>query len=151
MAKLAILAFTLLALLALSKASTITVTTTTIDEEENPRGQQSCHEQIQRQRQQLRHCAKYLSSQRRPYDEESLRMVTNQQQQQQQQLRECCNQLENMDEQCRCEAIRQVLRQQQERGEFRGEEMQQVAQRARDLPSRCNLRPHQCQIRALFF
>ncbi|XP_059664173.1 2S sulfur-rich seed storage protein 2-like [Cornus florida] len=151
MAKLTILAFTLLALLSLSKASTITTTTVTLDEEENPRGQQSCREQIQRQREQLRHCAQYLSSQRRPYDEEPLRMVTNQQQQQQQELRQCCNQLENMDEQCRCEAIRQVLRRQQERGELEGEEMQQVAQRARSLPSRCNLRPQQCQIRVVLF
>ncbi|KAK3021276.1 hypothetical protein RJ639_047267 [Escallonia herrerae] len=147
MAKLAILAAALVALLALAEASTITTTITTATiEEENPSGsRQRCQEQIQRQ--QLRSCQRYLM-QGRPYDELGMRMVVNPQQQS---LRQCCQQLENVDEQCRCEAIRQVVRQQQQGKEMQGERMQEMVRKAQYLPQQCNMEPQQCQIRAIWF
>ncbi|KAK2984804.1 hypothetical protein RJ640_004629 [Escallonia rubra] len=141
MAKLAILAAALVALLALAEASTITTTmTTTTIEEENPSGsRQRCQEQIQRQ--QLRSCQRYLT-QGRPYDELGMRMVVNPQQQS---LRQCCQQLENVDEQCRCEAIRQVVRQQQQQGtEMQGERMQEMGRPYDELLNPQQQSRHQC-------
>ncbi|XP_058219989.1 2S sulfur-rich seed storage protein 2-like [Rhododendron vialii] len=145
MAKLTILATALIALLALAHATQTTITTTVV-EEENPGQQQRCREQIQRQ-QNLHDCQSYLQQQAREYE---VAMITNQNPQQQQ-LRQCCQQLENLDDQCRCEGIRETVRQQREQGEMQGEEMREMMQQAENLPSRCNLSPRRCQIRASLF
>lgn len=145
MAKLTILAAALVALLALAQATRTTITTTVV-EEENPGQQQRCRQQIQRE-DNLRDCQRYLQQQARRYD---VAMITNPnpQQQQQQQLQQCCQQLENLDDQCRCEGVREAVRQQ---GRMQREEMGEMMQEAENLPSRCNLSPHRCQIRASLF
>ncbi|GFY91513.1 hypothetical protein Acr_07g0017090 [Actinidia rufa] len=149
MAKLTILAASLVALLAIASVSahrtTITTTVVEEEEEENP-GQQQCREQIQRQ-QNLRHCQMYLAQAGREYYDVS--MVTDRNPQQQQHLRECCQQLQKIDEECRCEGVRTAVRQQQ--GQREQEEMRQVMQQAQDLPSKCNLSPRRCQIQASWF
>ena len=146
MAKLTILAASLVALLALASVSAhrTTITTTVVEEEENPR-QQQCREQIQRQ-QNLRHCQMYLAQRRDQYE---VAMVTDQNPQQQQHLRECCQQLQQIDEECRCEGVRMAVRQQQ--GQREREEMGQVMQMAQDLPSKCNLSPRRCRIQSGWF
>ncbi|PSS16261.1 2S sulfur-rich seed storage protein large chain 2 like [Actinidia chinensis var. chinensis] len=142
MAKLTFLATALVALLAIGSVSAHQTTiTTTMVEEENP-GQQKCREQIQRQ-QNLRHCQMYLAQGRDQYE---VAMVTDRNPQQQQHLRECCQQLRSIDEECRCEGVRMAVRQQQ--GQREREEIRQVMQKAQDLPSRCNLSPHRCEIQA---
>ncbi|CAK9176272.1 unnamed protein product, partial [Ilex paraguariensis] len=128
----------LLALFALAMASRTTIITTVV-EEENPRESQKCREQIQRQ-QQLPHCQAYLS-QRSPYE---LALNPQEQEEQEQYLRQCCQQLENIDEECRCRAVREAVRQSQQGGGRQAEETREMAQRARDLPRRCNLEPQQC-------
>ncbi|PSS16260.1 2S sulfur-rich seed storage protein large chain 2 like [Actinidia chinensis var. chinensis] len=145
MAKLTILAVSLVAFLALASVSAHRTTiTTTVVEEENP-GQQQCREQIQRQ-QNLRHCQMYLARGRDQYE---VAMVTDRNPRQQQHLRECCQQLQKIDEECRCEGVRTAVRQQQ--GQREQEEMRQVMQEAQDLPSKCNLSPRRCHIQASWF
>lgn len=153
MAKLTVLAAILLvALLAIASATAhrTTITTTVLEDEEDPgQGGQSqrCQQKIQEQQQQLWHCQQYLS-QMSPSD---LRMYPLPGQQEEH-LRPCCQTLENFDEQCVCEAVMYVVRQQlQQGGGWQGEEMQQqVMQKAKNLPRKCNLEPQQCQIGAVF-
>ncbi|KAG8376720.1 hypothetical protein BUALT_Bualt09G0093200 [Buddleja alternifolia] len=155
---LALTAVLLAALVALATATTYTttVTTTTFDDsEENPRESQQCRQQVQGR--QFQSCQRYLTSRRSGggQEVELLEMTTDnprQQEEEQQHLRQCCQQLRNVDQQCRCEAIRHAVRQtQQGGGSYQGEQMQQVYQKARSLPQRCNMRsPRQCEIRAIF-
>ncbi|KAE9458194.1 hypothetical protein C3L33_09907, partial [Rhododendron williamsianum] len=114
-----------------------------------PRQQQRCREQIQRQ-QNLRNCQRYLQQQARGGGSD-VPMITDPNPHQQQQLRQCCEQLENLNEQCRCEGVREAVRQQREQGEMQGEEMREMMQQAENLPSRCNLSPRRCQIQASVF
>ncbi|KAL2250781.1 2S albumin [Sesamum indicum] len=149
--KLALAAVLLVAMVALASATTYTttVTTTAIDDEANQQSQQ-CRQQLQGR--QFRSCQRYLSQGRSPYggeEDEVLEMSTGNQQSEQS-LRDCCQQLRNVDERCRCEAIRQAVRQQQQEGGYQEGQSQQVYQRARDLPRRCNMRPQQCQFRVIF-
>ncbi|KAL0338635.1 UNVERIFIED_CONTAM: 2S albumin [Sesamum angustifolium] len=149
--KLALAALLLVAMVALASATTYTttVTTTAIDDEANQQSQQ-CRRELQGR--QFRSCQMYLSQGRSPYggDDAVLEMSTGNQQSEQS-LRECCQQLRNVDERCRCEAIRHAVRQQQqEGGSYQEGQSQQVYQRARDLPRRCNMRPQQCQFRVIF-
>lgn len=151
MAKLTIVAALLVSLLAIGEASTYrtTITTTTI-EEDNPSGRQTerCRQEVQTQ--QLTHCQMYLrSSQRSSYNDMTLRMVVNPQQMQH--LQECCEQLEKVDQQCRCEAIKEIVRKQQQQGQVQGERMEQMVQKARELPRMCHMEPQECQIQAVYF
>ena len=149
MAKLAILALALFALIALDQASAFRTTiTTTVDEETaaaNPQGesqQQSCREQFQQQ-QQLRDCQRYMAQQAQRFANPKRR---------EQGLDECCDQLEKMDQDCQCENLREAIRQrQQQEGEKRGEERRQMEQAAEDLPQRCGLSSERCQIEAKLF
>ena len=148
MAKVLIAAAIMIAFLALAEASRFRTTITTVVEEDENQGgqsQQRCRQQIRQQQQQLRHCQQYLS-QRSPFELD----IMNQQGQQQQHLRECCQGLQNVEDQCQCDAVREAVRQVQQQG-GRGEgqggpEMQQVTQKARNLPQQCNLGRRECQI-----
>ncbi|KAI3471819.1 hypothetical protein Pfo_028472 [Paulownia fortunei] len=157
--KVALAVALLVVLVALARATTYTttVTTTAVDDEANPGQYQECRQQLQGRR--FRSCQRYLSQRSGPYngeeeEEEILEMSTGnpgQQEQQQQYLRECCQQLKDVNEECRCEAIKHAVRQlQQEGGRGQTEQSQQVYQRASSLPRKCNMRPQQCQIRAVF-
>lgn len=146
----------LLALVVLARASRYTtiITTTTLDDEANPRGQQQqCQRQLQGR--QFRSCQSYLSQRgSSQYEEEEkeemgggLEMNPSQQQQY---LRDCCEQLQNVEQQCRCEAIQHAARQaQQQQGSGRQQSSEQVYQRARELPRQCNFR-QQCQFQVVF-
>ncbi|KAG5546394.1 hypothetical protein RHGRI_018545 [Rhododendron griersonianum] len=151
MAKLAILAAALVAFLAIAEATRTTITTTVV-EEGNPGQQQRCREQIQRQ-QNLRDCQRFMMQQARGGGGYDVAMITADvpNPRQQQQLRQCCQQLENLNEQCRCEGVREAVRHQREQGEMQGEEMREMMQEAENLPSRCNLSPRRCQIRASLY
>lgn len=151
--KAALAAALLVALVALAGATTYTttVTTTSLDDEANPRYQQ-CSQQLQGRR--FRSCQSYLSQRSGPYnggeeEEEVLEMRTGNPRQQEQYLQECCQQLKGVDEQCRCEAIKHAVRQLQQGG-AETQTGEQVYQRARELPRRCNFRPQQCQFHVVF-
>ncbi|KAL7218065.1 hypothetical protein ACSBR2_011353 [Camellia fascicularis] len=141
MAKLAILALALLALVAFSQTSAFRTTiTTTVDEEREPRGesqQQRCREQFQKQ-QQLRDCQRYLAQQVQRFANPKRR---------EQGLDECCDQLEKMDQDCQCENLREAIRQRQQQ---EGEKRRHMEQAAEDLPQRCGLSSERCQIEAKY-
>ncbi|KAH7860035.1 hypothetical protein Vadar_008421 [Vaccinium darrowii] len=126
MAKLTILAAAFVALIAFAQASRTTITTTVV--EENPGQQQRCRQQIQRE-DNLRDCQMYLM----------------------QQMRGGYDKMENLDEQCRCEGLREAMRQQRGQGQMQEEEMREMMQQAENLPSKCDLSPRRCQMRASIF
>ncbi|KAH7844804.1 hypothetical protein Vadar_031834 [Vaccinium darrowii] len=147
MAKLTILAVAFVALIAFAQATRTTVTTTVLEEEDNPGQQQRCRQQIQRE-DNLRDCQMYLQQQMRGrYDKVAMITETNPHQQ----LRQCCQQMENLDEQCRCEGLREAMRQQRGQGQMQEEMMREMMQQAENLPSKCDLSPRRCQIRASIF
>ncbi|KAL2523670.1 2S seed storage protein 5 [Abeliophyllum distichum] len=146
MAKLIFLAACFVALLALSSAFgyRTTITTTVVEEEKD-----DCRQQFQQQ-QQLYHCKMYLS-QGSQSEQISLRSIRNPRQQEEH-LDDCCQQLRNMSERCRCQAIKQVVQQQEQQGgKYQTREMEEILQKAENLPSKCDVEPKQCQIRAVFF
>lgn len=150
MAKLTILAAAFVALIAFAQATRTTITTTVVEEEEKPGQQQRCRQQIQRE-DNLRDCQMYLQQQMRGrYDKVAMITETNPHQQQQQ-LRMCCQQMENLDEQCRCEGLTEAMRQQRGEGQMQEEMMREMMQQAENLPSKCDLSPRLCQMRASIF
>ncbi|KAH7861389.1 hypothetical protein Vadar_025511 [Vaccinium darrowii] len=131
------------------QATRTTITTTVVEEEENPGQQQRCRQQIQRE-DNLRDCQMYLMQQMRGgYDK--VAMIKTESNPHQQQLRMCCQQMENLDEQCRCEGLREAMRQQRGQGQIQEEEMREMMQQAENLPSKCDLSPRRCQMRASIF
>ncbi|PIN03469.1 hypothetical protein CDL12_24013 [Handroanthus impetiginosus] len=137
---LALAAALLVALIALAGATrySTTVITTAVDDEPSPGQFQQCLQQIQGR--QFRSCQRYLSEQE---------VIENPREQS---LRDCCQQLRNVNENCRCEAVRQAVRQLQQGGGSgqQMEKMQEVYQKASNLPSRCGFRQQLCQFRAVF-
>ncbi|XP_073047260.1 2S seed storage albumin protein-like [Primulina eburnea] len=152
---LALAAALLVAMVSLAAANTYTTTvsTTTIDDEDNRGRQQECQQQVQGR--QFRSCQRYFQQGREggrfdSVDGELLLALNRGKQSGS--LKECCNELRNVNEECRCEAIRQVVKEQQQGGPgYQGEEIQEVYERARELPRRCQFtRPQQCQLNAVF-
>ncbi|KAL1545702.1 2S albumin seed storage protein-like [Salvia divinorum] len=152
--KAALTAALLMALVAVASATTFT--TTSFEEEGNPR-QQQCRQQLQGR--EFRSCQRYFSQRSSPYEEEEevLEMSTGRQTQHRQPyLNECCEQLRDMDRyQCGCEAIKHAVQQaqQQQGGRSRYQtgqsESEQIYQKARSLPRMCGLREQQCQFRVV--
>nr|ARD06065.1 PawS-like protein 1a [Tetragonotheca texana] len=138
MAKLALYALTLTAIVAFSAVSAYktTIITTTVEDNgviildglDNRRGsQEQCRRQISTQ--QLNHCQMHLT-----------------QPQQQQHLQQCCSQLRRVSEQCQCDAIQQVFDEAWQQGG--GMEMQQMMSKAQRLPNDCRLDVQQCPLRS---
>ncbi|OWM88735.1 2S albumin-like [Punica granatum] len=168
-------------LLVAASAHRTTVTTVEVEEEEENQRRRggSCDEQIRRA-QQLNHCQDFLREQSRQegsgrrgghgsqygpgseyepygpgsqyepgseYGPGSPRMRGRESSEQ---FQQCCRQLRQVeDHQCRCQALRDFVR--REQGRFRGQETQQLAETARQLPQMCGLQRTCQQIRAVYF
>nr|AII01837.1 PawS-like preproalbumin 1 [Espeletia schultzii] len=147
MAKLALFALTLTAILAFYEVSAYktTIITTTIEDNgllpvldglDNRRGsQEQCRSQVSIQ--QLNHCEMHLTqgmvvNPRRPF------------QQEQQHLQQCCSQLKRVSEQCQCDAIQQVYDEARQQGEVT--EMRQMLSKAERLPTDCRLDVQECPL-----
>ncbi|CAA2934216.1 2S sulfur-rich seed storage protein 1-like [Olea europaea var. sylvestris] len=147
MAKLTPLLACFVALLVLTTAFgySTTITTTVVEEENKGMG---CKRQFEQQ-QQLYHCKMYLT-QRSPSEKISLRSFKNLQTEEH--LNDCCQQLEKIKEGCRCRNLKRVVQQQQqEEGSYGAQEMEEIVEKAQYLPSKCNLEPQECQLRAVVF
>ncbi|KZV34983.1 2S albumin precursor [Dorcoceras hygrometricum] len=152
---LALTAALVVAMLSLAAANTYTTTiTTTIDDIDNPGQQQQCQRQLQGRR--FQSCQRYLQQGRQGGRDDSedgeLVLPAESRGEQSESLRQCCDELRQVNERCRCEAIKQAVReQQQEGGGYRGQEFEEVYDRARNLPQRCQMRhPRQCQLSGVF-
>ncbi|GAV60664.1 Tryp_alpha_amyl domain-containing protein [Cephalotus follicularis] len=146
MAKLALLLATFTVLLLVTNAS-IYRTTIEIDEENPRRGQQSCREQIQRQ-QHLNDCQQHLVQESQESGSSWGQGRGRRDDQQQQHLQRCCEQLQQLDTGCRCQGIQQAVQQAQKQEQLRREEVQELYDVARNLPSMCNLSPRRCEMRS---
>nr|GLL38373.1 2S sulfur-rich seed storage protein 1-like [Ipomoea trifida] len=132
MAKILALVAVLVALLAMAEAG---------------KQQQQCKEQIESREQQLSHCEKYLSQKGNNFE-----LVKEEEKQPPQ---ECCRALQSFDRECRCDAVGEAFGRQLEKdleesgGWVEERKMQRALQKAKFLPSSCNLqqRPQECQIR----
>ncbi|XP_062080647.1 2S seed storage albumin protein-like [Humulus lupulus] len=134
------------------RAHRTTITTVEI-ESENPEPYQRCEEQIRRQN--LRQCQQYIREGRGQYgvlefNNEAENYISSSQTQE---LQQCCNQLKRMDQQCQCEAMTHIMRQQrrQQGQQLSGERLQQMVQRAQNLPRVCGSGPQQCDVRVDLF
>ncbi|XVE74519.1 hypothetical protein DITRI_Ditri12bG0023500 [Diplodiscus trichospermus] len=61
-----------------------------------------------------------------------------------QRLQLCCEELEQIEVQWRCKEIRRLVKQQL--GEFRGKELQEMLQKAKNLPPLCRMGIGRCEI-----
>ncbi|XVF03972.1 hypothetical protein REPUB_Repub05bG0040100 [Reevesia pubescens] len=131
MAKLAVLLATLALVLFLANAS---ITTVTVDSEENPWGQpeDSCQQQIMKQNY-LKDCQKYIEEKCSSSSYNSKHLDS------------CCEQLERLDRQCRCPGLKQAAMQQMQ-GEMGREEMEEMYQMADKIISKCDMEPRRCNM-----
>nr|AGO21653.1 PawS-like preproalbumin 1 [Arnica montana] len=147
MAKLALFALTLTAIVAFSvSAYRTTIITTTIedngvlppmlDSPDNRRGsQEQCRRQIPME--QLNHCEMHLAE--GIVSDEMVVMK-----EQQQHLQQCCSQLKRVSEQCQCDAIQQVYDVARQQGGVM--EMRQMLTKAQRLPADCGLEVQDCPL-----
>nr|AII01838.1 PawS-like preproalbumin 1 [Monactis holwayae] len=155
MAKLALFALTLTAVVAFCEVSAYrtTITTTTIEDNslvppfvdglDNRRQipMEQCRSQIPME--QLNHCQMHLTQGIINSDE----MVVNPRrpmQQEQQHLVQCCTQLKKVSRQCQCDAIQQVYDEARQQGGVG--EMRQMLTKAQRLPTDCRLEVQECPL-----
>ncbi|XP_073314174.1 2S seed storage protein 1-like [Primulina huaijiensis] len=140
------------ALLAVASATTYTtVVTTTMVDEENPRGEgESCMQEYQQQ-QRLRHCQMWMQKMGGRYlDASFLRTaVSNPMRGQGEHLQECCQQLEQISSPCRCEAMKMMWREQKQEMGSKREEMQEMREMMENLPQMCGMQMREkCRMNA---
>ncbi|GJX64204.1 2S seed storage protein-like protein [Tanacetum coccineum] len=142
MAKLIVLALAFAAIVAFASAYSTIVTTTF--EDDNQYSPQRCTQRLQGQR--FNQCQKYLQQGQGAFDQ-----WWPFSQQSEQGVEQCCNELERVDQQCQCAAVQQVYQkaqqmQGQQGGLFGGQKIQQLREKAQNLPNRCNLRVQSCPL-----
>ncbi|KAK9049876.1 hypothetical protein SSX86_031155 [Deinandra increscens subsp. villosa] len=145
MAKLALLALTLTAIVALASVvsayRTTIITTTTIDENRRG-GSQGGQCRMQIPMEQLSHCQMHLAEGIMSRSDE----MNPRRRGQQEHLQQCCSQLNRVSGQCQCEAIQQVFDQARQQGDVM--EMRQMLSKAQRLPTDCRLEVQDCPIRS---
>ncbi|KAM7275447.1 hypothetical protein ACFE04_017313 [Oxalis oulophora] len=137
MVKLSILA-TSFALLVVIATASVTITTIEIDEPNPSRYSHHCQEQLPSKP--LKACREFLMDCSRRMDS-ILNMSCRQQKQ------DCCQEMEEMDKECRCQAIMKMMHGQ----EMGGRQMEQMAEKAMELPRMCNMSPGRCEMRRIFY
>ncbi|KAL7131015.1 hypothetical protein ABFS83_13G171100 [Erythranthe nasuta] len=140
MAKHAIFAGFLVALIAVGSAATSTYTTV---EEENP----SCQREIKEMP--MKECIKWIQSElgggRSTFPRSAVANPG------QEHLEECCDEFRRVSSPCRCEAVEHMTRQMQQ--QYGTEETQEtIRERMQSLPRTCNIRsPTRCRSPAAVF
>ena len=102
--------------------------------------QQKCRMQIKRLK--LTHCEQYLIERELLLLGHALLLN---QEQEEEHLKPCCDQMEKLGTKCRCMGLEQIVEQLREQGEMQGEEVEDMEDCARHLPSDCDLEPHTCK------
>ncbi|OVA10921.1 Bifunctional inhibitor/plant lipid transfer protein/seed storage helical domain [Macleaya cordata] len=135
MARFTIIAALLVALLAVAEASIYRTTITTTEIENDSTQSEKCRREMQGM--QMNECERYLEQSRR-----GLIMINPTRQVPE----ECCREMREVSEECRCEAVKQMMHHMQQGGEYKGQEMREMMQTAKQLPSMCGMRPQHCEI-----
>ncbi|MCL7030583.1 hypothetical protein MKW94_011658 [Papaver nudicaule] len=125
--------FTILAALFLVMLSVVNAST------ENQTGQQSRRCQREMQGMRMNMCQQYLQQSAHGRGMETANPTG-------QMRRQCCREMGEVSENCRCQAIDMMMQDMMQRGEYQGQEMREMMQTARQLPSMCNMRPQYCEI-----
>ncbi|KAL8516937.1 hypothetical protein ACS0TY_015258 [Phlomoides rotata] len=106
---------------------------------------QQCKQMVQGR--QFQECQQYLRHGSQSQEGIEMRGVSRDEEQVKE---ECCRSLKNLENQgCECEGIQQAaMKAQQQMG--RGQQSEQVYQRAQQLPQTCNLKTQKCQFNVIF-
>ncbi|GAA0156093.1 hypothetical protein LIER_13665 [Lithospermum erythrorhizon] len=151
MAKLAILAGLLVALLAIADAST--VTTTVIEENAASRRHQGgqmeqCRQEIEGR--QFRQCQMYLTMGQMQGGRRGGRSHNDaiENPQQEQYMWECCEEMNDVMPMCRCDAIQEAVEMAMYEPQYQGQGMEEVMRMAMNLPKMCKwTEPTMCDMR----
>nr|CAN64481.1 hypothetical protein VITISV_002814 [Vitis vinifera] len=139
MARLAVVAALFAALVLITDAHRTIISATNEIIDDNSK-QQKCRMQIKRLK--LTHCEQYLIERELLLLGHALLLN---QEQEEEHLKPCCDQMEKLGTKCRCMGLEQIVEQLREQGEMQGEEVEDMEDCARHLPSDCDLEPHTCK------
>ncbi|KAI3920600.1 hypothetical protein MKW98_020501 [Papaver atlanticum] len=113
---------------------------TSTTETESGLQSERCQREMQGMRMNM--CQKYLQQ-----STQGLMMVTSNPTRQMKQ--QCCREMGEVSENCRCKAVNMMMHDMMQKGEYQGQDMQEMMRTARQLPAMCNMRPQYCEIHGI--